>query len=152
MKTEEILRFPNDDGLLFNHTWGKTLRDGSTNLLGVRRISNKTTCPVVAMDLYVSHAKAMGIDLTTGYLFRPTTPDRGIQNKSFSSSAAESHLKLYLRELRLNEAHTLHGFHSGCAITLALSGTEIKDIVSHIGWRSHATAAHYMQLSKVTPQ
>ena len=28
MKVPEILRFPNDDGLLFNHIWGKTMREG----------------------------------------------------------------------------------------------------------------------------
>ena len=32
VKTPEILRFPDNSGLLFNHVWGKTLRDGSSNL------------------------------------------------------------------------------------------------------------------------
>ena len=40
VKTAEILRFPSNDGLLFNHVWGKTLRDGSTNLFAVRRNKN----------------------------------------------------------------------------------------------------------------
>ena len=31
VKVLEILRFPNDDGFLFNHVWGKTLRDGDEN-------------------------------------------------------------------------------------------------------------------------
>lgn len=149
VKTEEILRFPDNDGFLFNHTWGKTLRDGSENLFGVRRAHNLTTCPVFATELYVTHSKAMGLDLASGYLFRPITSDRGIQNRSFSSSAAECRLKLYLKEFNLNESHTLHGFRSGCAITLALSGTEIKDILTHIGWKSQSTAAHYMQISKI---
>ena len=30
VKTQEILRFPRDDGFLFNHVWGKTLLDGSS--------------------------------------------------------------------------------------------------------------------------
>lgn len=38
VKVPEILRFPNDDGFLFNHVWGKTLRDGDDNDLG----SNET--------------------------------------------------------------------------------------------------------------
>ena len=32
--TEEILRFPQDDGLLFNHVWGKTPRDGPLKFSG----------------------------------------------------------------------------------------------------------------------
>lgn len=31
VKVSEILRFPNDDGFLFNHILGKTLRDGDDN-------------------------------------------------------------------------------------------------------------------------
>ena len=37
VKVVEILRFPNDDGFLFNHVWGKTLRDGDQNVYGIRR-------------------------------------------------------------------------------------------------------------------
>ena len=29
VKTQEIMQFPQNDGLLFNHVWGKSLRDGS---------------------------------------------------------------------------------------------------------------------------
>ena len=37
VKVPEILRFPNNDGLLFNHVWGKTLRDGNSNIFGIQR-------------------------------------------------------------------------------------------------------------------
>ena len=37
VKVPEILRFPNDDGFLFNHVWGKTLRDGDDNVFGIKR-------------------------------------------------------------------------------------------------------------------
>ena len=36
----EIMRFPKDDGFLFNRVWGKTLRDGASNVFGIRRHSN----------------------------------------------------------------------------------------------------------------
>ena len=32
MKSEEMLYFPNKDGLLFNHVLTKSLRDGASNL------------------------------------------------------------------------------------------------------------------------
>ena len=56
VKTPEILRFPDGDGLLFNHIWGKTLRDGSSNLFGIRRSKYPDICPVRAIDLYVAFA------------------------------------------------------------------------------------------------
>ena len=38
IKVPGILRFPNDDGFLFNHIWGKMLRDGDENVFGVREM------------------------------------------------------------------------------------------------------------------
>jgi len=37
------------------------------------------------------------VDLTCVYLFRPITPDLGIKDAPFTSSAAESRLKGYLK-------------------------------------------------------
>lgn len=74
VKTSEIARFPDDSGLLFNHVWGKTLRDGSQNLFGMRRHPNPTLCPVRGIELYVSIAGELSVDLSAGYLFRPTDP------------------------------------------------------------------------------
>ena len=71
VKTPKVLRFPNNDGLLFNRVWGKTLRDGSSNLFALRRNNNPVLCPIKAIDLYVTFATGIGIDLTNGYLFRP---------------------------------------------------------------------------------
>lgn len=150
IKTREIIRFPNNDGLLFNHIWGKTLRDGSSNLFGIRRNSNPDICPVKAIDDYYNFSNRIHINLNDGFLFRPTTPKGGIANKAFSSSAAESRLHLYLKESGLYKGHeTLHGFRAGCAITLALTGSELQDIMTHVGWRSTSTAEYYIQLAKI---
>ena len=46
VRTNEILRFPNDDGLLFIHTWGKTLPGDRSNLFGIKRCANIKICPV----------------------------------------------------------------------------------------------------------
>ena len=149
VKVPEILRFPNDDGLLFNHVWGKTLRDGDSNVFGIRRNSNSTICPVRAIEEYMAISRQLQIDLTTGYLFRPTTPQGGVIDAPFSSSAAEARLKVYLKEMGADDRETLHGFRSGCAITLALSGVELSEIMDHVGWSRRHTALHYLQLAKV---
>ena len=45
VKITEILRFPSDDGVLFNHVWGKTLRDGDNNVFGIKRNPQTKICP-----------------------------------------------------------------------------------------------------------
>ena len=87
----------------------------------------------------------MQVDLTCGYLFRPTTPNGGILGAPFTLMTAEAGLKLYLKEMGQDVGETLHGFRSGCAITLALSGVELTEIMDHIGWNRR----HYLQLAKV---
>ena len=141
VKTPEILRFPDGDGLLFNHIWGKTLRDGSSNLFDIRRNKNPDICPVRAIDLYVAFAKRIGIDLTGGFLFRSTSSDGTVIDKPFSSPAADARLMHYLRDGAIGGAVSLHSFRSGCAITLALSGTELQSFYHSV---SHATFKSYM--------
>ena len=46
IKVPEMLRFRNDDGFLFNHIWGKTLRDGDRNVFGVRRNVQVEICTI----------------------------------------------------------------------------------------------------------
>ena len=152
VKTAEILRFPNDDGLLFNHVWGKTLRDGSSNMFGIRRHPNPLVCPVAAIETYVAICQQLSIDLSRGYLFRPTTPQGNVIDKPLASSTTQQRLKLYLKEAQIDEGETLHSLRAGCAITLALSGAKLADIMSHIGWKNEQTALYYMKLVEVLRQ
>jgi hypothetical protein len=36
-----------------------------------------------------------------------------------------------------------------CAITLALTGADLAEIMDHVGWFCHHTALYYLQLAKV---
>lgn len=149
VRTEQILRFPKDDGLLFNHVWGKTLRDGSSNVFGIRRHPNPEVCPVKAIETYIAIATELRISLNNGYLFRPTNAHRFVVHKPFSSTTAESRLKALLKEAKIDEGETLHSFRAGSAITLALSGSQLVDIMSHVGWSSKTTALYYIKLAEV---
>lgn len=53
------------------------------------------------------------------------------------------------KEMGSDDEETLHGFRAGCAITLALSGAELSEIMDHVGWTRRHTALHYLQLAKV---
>ena len=126
VKVPEILRFPNDDGLLFNHVWGKTLWDGDSNVFGVRRNPQSVICPVKGIEqyMYVELARELGVDLTKGYV-SPTTSNNGVQDSPFSSSAAHACLKVYL------------------------TGADLSEIMEHVGWARRHTALYYIQLTKV---
>ena len=144
VRTGEILRFPQDDGLLFNHVWRKTLRDGASNVFGIRRHPNPELCPVKAIETYVAVASELRVSVTNGYLFRPASPQGHIVNKPFTSSSAEARSKLDLKEAQIDEGEALHSFRSGSAITLALSGSQLADIMSYVGWNNQETALYYI--------
>ena len=92
VKVFEVLCFPNDDGFLFNHVWGKTLRDGVQNAFGIRRNPQTIICPFRGIELYLDVARQIKVD--RGYLFRPKG---GILDSPFISAAADARLKLYLK-------------------------------------------------------
>ena len=56
---------------------------------------------------------------------------------------------MYLSEAQIYEGETLHCFRSGSAITLALSGSKLADIMSHVGWNKKETALYYVKLAEV---
>ena len=71
---------------------------------------------------------------------------------AFDISAAHARLAFYVQCLPNvfgSRNITLHGFRSGSAISLALAGTLMYDILSHVGWKSSKTAEHYIKLNKV---
>ena len=128
---------------------GKTLRDGSSNLFGIRRLQNPAVCPVKAIGTNMAISPELGLDLSHGFLFRPSTPRGTIVNKQVSSSAIQARLQLYLKEASLYEGETLHSFRAGPAITLALSGAQLAEIMAHVGWRNPSTASYYLKLANV---
>ena len=56
IKTEEILYFPNMEGLLFNHVLTKSLRDGTSNIFSLRRYRlNVSLCPVTDLHRFMRY-------------------------------------------------------------------------------------------------
>ena len=134
---------------MLNHVWGKTLRDGASNVLGIRRHLNPELCPVKVIETYVAVASELRISVTNGYLFRPTMSQGHFVKKPLASATADERLKLYLKKAQICEEETLHSFRSGSAISLALSGSKLADIMSHVGWNNKETALYYMKLAEV---
>ena len=51
---KELLYFPDKSGILFNHTFGKTLRGDALNKFSIRRCENLGICPVHNFEQYMS--------------------------------------------------------------------------------------------------
>ena len=134
VKVPKILRFPNNDRFLFKHVMGKTLRDGDSNIFGVQRNPQTKLCPVRGIGQYLAISDQLKVDFSSGFLFRPTSPQGAIANDPFSSSAAEARLKTYLKEMGSDNGETLHGFRPECAIPLALPGVEPSEVMDHVAW------------------
>ena len=132
VKTSEILRFPSD-GLLFNHVWWKSLQDGSSNMFGIRRYPNPYVCPVAAIESYVAVCQKLEIDISRGYLFRTTNSEGDIVDKPLVGNTIQQRLKHYFKEMNADEGESVHSLRAGCAITLALSGAQLADVMGHVG-------------------
>ena len=71
IKTQEILYFPQKEGLLFNHTSTKTRQVGSVEkFIRLRRCgNNNSVCPVTAIEVYISICDLLKVPVRRGYLF-----------------------------------------------------------------------------------
>ena len=73
------------------------------------------------------------------------TLNGGIQDSTFTSAATKA--RSYPKKMGADDGDTLHAFRSGCAITLALTGADLSEIMDHVGWANRHTALYYMQLA-----
>ena len=115
----------------------------------MRHHPNPTLCPIKGTETYVAIAQELGISLSSGYLFRATNKQGHIVDKPLLSSTAESRLKKYLRDAHIDNGETLHSFRSGCAVTSALSGSPLADVMSHVGWTNSKTSLYYLKSADV---
>ena len=68
------------------------------------------------------------------------------------SAAAQSRLSTYIQQLPEvfgNRGITLHGLRSGCAISLAMSGTDLQTITTTSAEKITSTACHYLRMEQV---
>ena len=143
IKTAEILSFPKKNALLFNHVLTKSLRDGSENVFAY---------PVVALEVYLKMCDYLNVDIRRGHLFRLISPSGDLLPRPFDSLAAQARLISYSKKIpnAFKGRHpTLHGLRSGYAISLVLSGIELREIMDYVGWKANTTAHHYIKLRKV---
>lgn len=125
--------------------WTKTLRSGDTNLFALNRGCNLTICPVRGLELYFDVCRSLTIKLCLGFLFCSVTKSGNFSPKHLDSEAAQARLSVYTTSLGdqlSGDRYTLHGFRSGAAVSLALSGVSLRKIKDHVGWKNSSTDLH----------
>ena len=72
-----------------------------------------------------------------------------VAGEAFADASFLAFHRSPLKEAKIDEGETLQGFRSGSAITLAMSGSQLADVMSHVGWSNTGTALYYMKLAEV---
>lgn len=148
--TKEVLLLPGEQGLLFHHKFGKTLRGKDSNIFAVKKCPHDSiVCPVVNLFTYVKLADLMNIKLREGFLFRATDSKGRVSTKPFVGSTVANRLRLHLTTLNLHEGETMHSFRSGCSKTLSFLGASDDQVARHVVWKNVQTAQYYSQIPKV---
>ena len=140
-KTCEVTRIDERD-LLFNHTIGKTVREGDSSIIVIPKLDSEEMDPVGAVDKMMSLACSHGRSLVGGYLFRPSTPDhKDLANKPFVGNGPNNRLKRYSSSSGDPDDLNLraHGGRAGVAVTLRLLGATEQQVMDHCGWAAVQT-------------
>ena len=145
-RTESIMRFPDDQSLLFNYVFGKTLRNGTKHVFGILRSEDAVMCPVTAVDEYVRGAAKLGVKLGGHgrYLFPPCRNGKVCAGPLKSAQLNED-LKYWLTRCQIFEGETVHGMRSGGSIEKSLSGESLHGVMKLAYWKSPRMAKHYMK-------
>jgi len=84
--SKETLFFPDLSGILFNQTFGKTLRENNENTFVIHECDNEVLCPVKNFKRYLAICRLLKIDIRSGFLFR-ATKGNSVTEEAFVGSA-----------------------------------------------------------------
>jgi hypothetical protein len=145
MLTQEI-KIVEGLGIMISHTWGKTLRGGRSNTFLLQFCGKDVICPVRGVELYLAECENMGVNLRSGYLFRPVTRGGVVLDRAATYAVMYERLKFYLHTLGKYSGETPHSLRAGCAVSLALAGGSPESIMQHVGWRSREMLDRYARV------
>ena len=137
---QEIFSHPDGSGIIFRQTYGKTRVERHCVLL---RSQDVSLCPVTALQDFVRQSQDMGLDMSTGYVFRKMLHSGNVTNAPFSQSAASARLKLHLTTIGRFQDETTHSLRSGCAVAMQSTDQSPGAVAAHIGWQSKACWERY---------
>jgi hypothetical protein len=149
------VRFPANDGFLFNWTAGKTYRDG--HMFGMPRDTDagSVTCGCAALEHYVGFCKGvLDWDMSGGgYLFPAVSATGELRRVSpltpLAVAKASALFASVCERAGIPGRHTLSGYRSGTAVTNALKGDSLMSVMDTSYWKTSRTALHYLKILEV---
>lgn len=129
--------------MVFNHTFGKTLRDGSSHSFCVPVSRHATVCPVSNFKLYLVFCRFIKVNISYSFLFRSLTQPGATRRNLLSVMRLITTLRDILAIWELMAVKFPHSLHSGWSITLQLLGILKHVITRHIGWRTLTAVDRY---------
>ena len=147
-----VMRIPNKGGLVFNFTWGKTLRNGKGHMFGLectcQFLEEKGFCASCEVDNYVKEAEDLGWDFNKGYLFSEN--NHGTKNAGPMKAAKLTRILVgYLKKFDIFDKETMQSFRSGGAICAILEGESLEEVMYRAYWKSPKTAVYYTKVLEV---
>ena len=149
---KNVMRIPNKGGMVFNFTWGKSLREGKGHMFGVECVcgflEEKGFCASCCTDEYVEEAEKLGWDFEEGYLFSDTK--NGVRTPGPVKPANLTRLlKKYLTKFEIFDKETMQSFRSGGAICRILEGESLEEVMYRAYWKNPKTAVFYTKVLEV---
>ena len=128
---QEVFNCPDNPGIILRLTFGKTRVERYCVLLPSQ---NSDLCLVAALHSFVQQSRNLGLDMSTGYVFRKTLHTGYVANAPFTQSAATNRLRLYLLTIGRYQGETTHSLRSGCAVAVQSKDQSPAAVAAHIGW------------------
>ena len=138
---------PNDCCVLFQFTWAKTARCKSDAYeFAVQSRPGDLTCPVAALRRYLKMAKRhLGWDWSpNGAFVFPSVTAGEASGVGMKAAAMHQRFVTYLKDFSMNEGERLHGLRAGGALSMALTGASLQEIMLQGFWKKPETALHYV--------
>ena len=134
-----------DGRLLFNWTWGKTVRDRARGPVPVEPyLPEPALCPVAAIKNWVAAARGAGWAMTGGYLFPPICRPRAsasplaplamVPGVPGDAEVMNARLRSRLQQWSSFQGETLNGTRSGGALQSKMTGASAGAVDAQAGW------------------
>ena len=139
-----VIRMPNNRGLVFNCTWDKTLRMGSHCFGFLCMLHIESWCAHCIIDKWVLLAKSMNISFDRGLLFPRLEYDGTIKhNKRWRAKDLSDSLDRDLKRYNLFKNESPHSFRHGGTVDSLKKGKSLADTMYTAYMKDKRTAARY---------
>lgn len=149
LRCENTIFGPNGCCAVFQFTFSKVLRGGASHEFAVKARPGDMTCPVFRLRLYVRmSARFLKWDWTLGghFVFSQFDSYGARLLAGVTQGAMGARFSKHLQAHSLGDKEALHGLRAGGALSLALQGQSLADIMLQGFWAQPASARHYVGL------